>query len=322
MLLRRAQRFNNRSHHRHHRQSIHGLCQHLQTGTSAPARGHAKAVVSLLVRHPHRRLCHDSGLRQPTIRQLLPLHTYMADNKLVTKVGRTPEPTSATSRITRTGSRLMLSSLIKNEFAHCPLTWPSGTSYRPAFMNPSPTSRRPYAQTSPICFWHRELQPVIWNCSTSCVFRSRTCGIAFASRSPPVVFLPLESRKDSLKTTCTAMFLCMALTFRPAPASSTSSSFDLTCQVPATKAPSALGDLDLQNLKQAVDRQLRISKAFQGILIAGIIRTAQVHAKITWSDTTEEARPTHRRGVVRTPTRWAFHPAHAHIKAVIVPLPL
>ena len=84
----------------------------------------------------------------------------------------------------------------------------------------------------------------------------------------------------------------------------------------------ALGDLDLHNLKQAVDRQLRISKGFQGILIAGIVRTAKTHAKITWSDTTEEARLTYRRGVVRTPTRWTFHPAHAHIKAAIVPLPL
>ena len=84
----------------------------------------------------------------------------------------------------------------------------------------------------------------------------------------------------------------------------------------------ALGDLGLRNLKQAVDRQLRISKGFQGILIAGIVRTAKVHAKITWSDITEEARLTYRRRVVRTPTRWAFRPANAHIKAVIVPLPL
>ena len=49
---------------------------------------------------------------------------------------------------------------------------------------------------------------------------------------------------------------------------------------------------------------------------------AKVHAKITWTDTTEEARLTYRRGVVRTPTRRAFHSGHAHIKAVIVPLPL
>ena len=34
-----------------------------------------------------------------------------------------------------------------------------------------------------------------------------------------------------------------------------------------------------------------------------VVRTAKVHAKITWGDTTEEARLTCRRGVVRTLTR-------------------
>ena len=57
-----------------------------------------------------------------------------------------PDPTSATSRTIRTGSRLMLSSLIKNEFAHCPSTWPSVMSYRPASMKPSQASRSPCAR--------------------------------------------------------------------------------------------------------------------------------------------------------------------------------
>ena len=65
-----AKRLNSRSSHHHRRQGISGLCQHQQTGTLAPVLGHAKEVVSLFVRHPHRRPCHDSGLRQLTTHQL------------------------------------------------------------------------------------------------------------------------------------------------------------------------------------------------------------------------------------------------------------
>ena len=76
------------------------------------------------------------------------------------------------------------------------------------------------------------------------------------------------------------------MVFRPhMPGASHDGSFSAFCFY----GPCALKDLDLHNRKQAVDRQLRISKGFQGVLVAGIVRAAKIHAKITWSDTTEEA---------------------------------
>ena len=204
-------------------------------------------------------------------------------------------------------------------------------SYRPASTSPSPTSRSPCAWNLLTCFWRREPQQALWNCSISCGFRSQRCGIAFASplATPGVPAFGLEEGQPQDNThSCVFVHgtdipagtsILHELLIRPhMPGARHEGSFPAYCFY----GQCALGDLDLHNLKQAVDRQLRISKGFQGILIAGIVRTAQVHAKIAWSDTTGEARLTYRRGVVRTPTRWAFHPAHAHIKAVIVPLPI
>ena len=129
----------------------------------------------------------------------------------------------------------MLSSLIKTEFVHYPLIWPNAMSYRPASTSPSPTSRSPCAWNLLTCFWRREPQQALWNCSISCGFRSQSCGIAFASPLPLPVFLLLDSRKANLRTTRTAVYLCMELIFQPALASSTSFSFDPTCPVLATK---------------------------------------------------------------------------------------
>ena len=280
--------------------------------TSAPVRGHAREVVSLFVRHPHRRFCHDSGLRQPTIHQLLQLHIFMADKKLITKAGRTPEPASATSRTIRTGSRLMLS---KNEFAHCPLTWPNVMSCRSASTNPSPASRRPCARNLLICFWHRELQPVLWKLQHIMRFQVADLWdcICFPLATPGVPAFGVEEGQPQDNThryvsvhgtdIPAGTSILHELLIRPhMPGARNEGSFPAYCFY----GQCALGDLDLHNLKQAVDRQLRISRGFQGILIAGIVRTAQVHAKINWSDTTEEAHLKYRRGVVRTPTRWAF----------------
>ena len=176
--------------------------RHNRTSTSASSRGlppsttglvlltvlcHAKEAAHLCDHHLRRRLGRDSGL---------PIHTMhrsrlidMAANKHITKVGEisgiTSATWSATSRTPRIGPRPMLSSLIKNEFAHCRWSSKAVMSYQVASTKPSPTSRRPFAPSWLTCFWRRALLPVPWNCRRSRGFKWQTCGIAFASPYPP-----------------------------------------------------------------------------------------------------------------------------------------
>ena len=84
----------------------------------------------------------------------------------------------------------------------------------------------------------------------------------------------------------------------------------------------AVGDMTLGNVKAAVEKELKISKGLQGMLVMGEFRSVKCHMKIHWSDTVEEARLCFRRGSVRTKDRWAFNAANAQIRGIVVPLPL
>ena len=64
--------------------------------------------------------------------------------------------------------------------------------------------------------------------------------------------------------------------------------------------------MDLGTVRQAVERELKVSKGLQEILVAGECRSVESHLKIAWADTVEEARLCFRRGAVRNKDRWAF----------------
>ena len=83
----------------------------------------------------------------------------------------------------------------------------------------------------------------------------------------------------------------------------------------------AVGEMDLGTVRQAVERELKISKRLQGILVVGEFRSVKSHLKIAWADTVEEARLCFRRGAVRNKDRWAFNSAYAQIRRFVAPLP-
>ena len=64
--------------------------------------------------------------------------------------------------------------------------------------------------------------------------------------------------------------------------------------------------MELGTVRQAVERELNISKGLQGIVVAGAFRSVKSHLKIAWADTVEEARLCFCRGAVRNKDRWAF----------------
>ena len=80
--------------------------------------------------------------------------------------------------------------------------------------------------------------------------------------------------------------------------------------------------MDLGTVRQAVERELKISKRLQGILVVGEFRSVKSHLKIAWADTVEEARLCFRRGAVRNKDRWAFNSAYAQIRRFVAPLPM
>ena len=94
--------------------------------------------------------------------------------------------------------------------------------------------------------------------------------------------------------------------------------FPLTCFY----SQAAVGEMDLSTVRQAVERELKISKGLQGILIVGEFRSAKSHMKVSWADTVEEARLCFRRGAVRNKDRWAFNSASAPIRGFVIPLPM
>ena len=84
----------------------------------------------------------------------------------------------------------------------------------------------------------------------------------------------------------------------------------------------AVGEMDLGTVRQAVERELKISKGLQGIVVVGEFRSVKAHLNIAWADTLEEARLCFCGGAVRNKDRWAFNSAYAQIRGFVVPLPM